>query len=189
MSSTNRGAERRTDDVYETPSWCVTRLLEAWGPRWGELVEPCSGSGQIVKRMTGGWIWHTCDIREIDPAPSLHHVTGDFLARDPVGPQERIGAVITNPPFSLAEEFIRHSRAMYPRADLVFLLRLNFLGSEKRHPLWRDLGAPDVYVFPNRPDFSGGGGDSCEYAWFVWPPDRREFGKVRVLNLTPRSER
>ena len=44
MSSTNRGAERRIDDAYETPQWCVRRLLEVWQPREGVLVEPCCGS-------------------------------------------------------------------------------------------------------------------------------------------------
>lgn len=188
MSSTSRGSERRIDDAYETPAWCVTRLLEKWGPRWGELVEPCSGSGQIVKCLPG-WIWHTCDIREIYPPPSLRHVTRDFLSCDPVGPPAHIGAVITNPPFSLAEQFIRHSRALYPRADLVFLLRLNFAGSAGRLRLWRDIGMPDVYVLPNRPSFTGGKTDSCEYAWFRWPSDARSRGEFLVLNETSRRER
>jgi hypothetical protein len=46
---------------------------------------------------------------------------------------------------------------------------------------------PDIYVLPNRPDFSGGGGDSCEYAWFVWSPFAR--GSVSVLPTTPKSVR
>lgn len=97
--------------------------------------------------------------------------------------------MVTNPPFSLAEEFIRHSRELYPQAELVFLLRLNFAGSVGRLPLWRDLGTPDVYVLPNRPSFTGGKTDSCEYAWFRWPSEARELGTFLVLNETPRSER
>jgi len=186
MSSTNRGAERRIDDVYETPAWCVRRLLEVWQPREGELVEPCCGSGQIV-RCFPGRSWSTCDIRDVEPL-SERHVTGDFL-QVTTATDHSVTAVITNPPFSLAEEFIRHCDELYRSADLVFLLRLNFLGSAGRLKLWRDLGAPDVFVLPNRPSFTGWKTDSCEYAWFVFPTQAREFGRIRVLDETPRCER
>ena len=187
MSSTNRGAERRVDDAYETPQWVVRRLLDVWQPRDGVLIEPCCGSGQIV-RCFPGKDWITCDIRDVVPS-SLRHVTGDFLQCDGGFHPAAVSAVITNPPFSLAEEFIRHSRTSFPLADLVFLLRLNFLGSAGRLALWRHLGAPDVFVLPNRPSFTGGKTDSCEYAWFVWPSQTRDFGRIKVLNETPRSER
>jgi hypothetical protein len=190
MSSTNRGSERRVDDEYETPAWCVRRLLEVWQPRGeGELVEPCCGSGRIMECLPFR-IWNTCDIRSVVAPQSKRHIVGDFLECQKLGDESLVSAVITNPPFSLAEEFIRHCDELYRSADLVFLLRLNFLGSVGRLPLWRDLGSPDVFVLPNRPSFTGGKTDSCEYAWFLWPPDARQFGgRVRVLNETPRSER
>jgi hypothetical protein len=187
VSSTNRGAERRVDDAYETPQWCVRRLLEVWQPLDGVIVEPCCGSGQIVRCLPDK-TWITCDVRDVVPTVP-QHVTGDFLGLSDFGDAGLASAVLTNPPFSLAEEFIRHSRALFQLADLAFLLRLNFLGSAGRLPLWHDLGSPDVFVLPNRPSFTGGKTDSCEYAWFVWPALAREFGRVRVLSETPRIER
>lgn len=93
-------------------------------------------------------------------------------------------------PTSLAEEFVRHSRELYPHADLVFLLRIAFLASDGRQALWRDLGTPDVYVLPNRPSFTGKGTDSADYAWFVWPKDAvRTDGGLWILKSTPVSER
>jgi len=74
--------------------------------------------------------------------------------------------IVTNPPFSLAFEFCQHARN---HADeVLFLLRLNFLGSQKRAE-WFNLNEPSaLFILSKRPDFTGGGGDSCEYAWFYW---------------------
>ena len=190
MSSTNRGAERRTDDAYMTPAWCVRRLLDVWRPRGtsGILVEPAVGTGNIVRAIgTEPFSWLTYDVREVDPVGEMH-VTGDFLK---ACPRRSIDAeaVVTNPPYCLAEEFIRHSRVCFPRADLVFLLRIAFLASAARLPLWRDVGTPDLYVLPNRPSFTGHGTDSADYAWFIWPPEKRERGAVGVLPDTPAGER
>jgi hypothetical protein len=189
VSSTNRGSERRTDDAYMTPPWCVRRLLDVWRPRGtsGILVEPAVGTGNIARTIgTEQFAWLTYDVREV-PAVGERHVTGDFLAATCYGTDAE--AVVTNPPYCLAEEFIRHSRSLFPRADLVFLLRIAFLASASRLPLWQAVGTPDVYVLPNRPSFTGSGTDSADYAWFVWPPEPRPCGEVRVLAETPKSER
>ena len=99
---------------------------------------------------------------------------------------QRFDVVITNPPFSDAEAFLRRSLEL---ADhVVLLLRLNFLASAKRAELMRER-APDVYVLPNRPSFDGKGTDSIEYAWFHWPARRRRSGRIQVLPCTPASER
>jgi hypothetical protein len=183
VSSTNRGAERRTDDAYYTPQWCVRRLLEVWKPTKGVLMEPAVGTGAIVAAIGDGFgPWLAYDIR-----PEVVSIPHDFLEMTSTSPQ--VTAVITNPPYCLAEEFVRHSRKQCPCADLVFLLRIAFLASAGRLPLWRDLGTPDIYVLPNRPSFTGNGTDSADYAWFVWPPGKRARGDIRVLAETPKSER
>ena len=183
MSSTNRGAERRTDDAYETPEWCVHRLLEVWEPPSGRYLEPAVGRGNILRACNfhpDRWVWF--DIRaEVVDNPR------DFLGVNEVPPG--ITACITNPPYCLAEEFIRHSRKLCPAADLAFLLRVAFLASASRLPLWRDVGTPDLYVLPNRPSFTGHGTDSADYAWFIWPPEKRERGLVGILAETPKAER
>jgi hypothetical protein len=183
MSSTNRGAERRTDDAYMTPAWCVHRLLDVWEPRSGRYLEPAIGRGNIVRACNfhpDRWLWF--DIR-----PDVVDNPRDFLtvAEVPLG----ITAVITNPPYCLAEEFVRHSRKLCPDADLVFLLRIAFLASQARLPLWRDVGTPDIFVLPNRPSFTGHGTDSSDYAWFRWPVEKSDRGDVRVLAETPKAER
>ena len=187
MSATGRSDVRRADDAYMTPPWCVRRLLDVWRPRPHTiLVEPAVGTGNIVRTVDSvypGCDWFTWDVREVAPIGS--HVRGSFL--DHLCCDCRVSAVVTNPPYSLAEEFIRKARGLFPSADLAFLLRLNFLGSTKRLALWRDVGMPSVYVLPNRPSFTGGGTDSVEYAWFVWRNGCESI--ARVLAETPASER
>ena len=187
MSSTNRGAERRTDDAYMTPAWCVRALLKVWQPRAGNMVEPAVGAGSIVRAIGIGGGWALYDVRPCERVDDVPVICLDFLDLTMADPF--VQTCITNPPYCLAEEFIRHSRKLYPQAELVFLLRIAFLASAARLPLWRDLGTPDVFVLPNRPSFTGGGTDSADYAWFRWPVEKRDHGDIRVLAETPKAER
>jgi hypothetical protein len=195
MSRTRRAKRTGELDNFPTPGWCVRRLLDIWQPPVGVLVEPACGDGAIIREIRGAqWHWISYDVREVQTVAEMHRQC-DFLTVATPGPT--VKAVITNPPYCLAEEFIRKSRALYPNAELVFLLRLAFLASHERLPLWRDIGVPDIMVLPNRPSFGLNkkgkrGTDSTDYAWFRWPargPQVTAFGCVRVLADTPKSER
>lgn len=81
---------------------------------------------------------------------------------------DRVDVVVSNPPFTLASEFLDHTISNLKPTLAAFLLRLNFLGSRLRRPWW-DAHPPDAQrVLTDRPDFTGAGGDSIEYAWFIW---------------------
>lgn len=190
MSSTGRGADREEHDTYPTPRWCVRRLLEVLTdlPRgvWGE---PCVGDGAIVRAVEEHFAgryqpgWETQDVRSTDAAKRV----SDFLV-DPAESFAACSVILTNPPFSLAREFIHKARAVAPQATLVFLLRLNFLGSADRHG-WLSRDMPDIYQLPNRPSFVNGKTDSVEYGWFVWGPEPKVEGRIRLLGLTSIEER
>lgn len=192
MSSTNRGGQRIENDVYSTPAWCVHRLLEALplpAGQWGQWLEPAAGEGAIIQavneiRLVPPPDWMAIEIREGAGAGALVprcRMGQDFLTWKPAG---RFAVAITNPPYSLAQEFIGH--AMLMAETVVMLLRLDFLGSERRAPFLQ-VQEPSVYVLPNRPSFVGGKTDSCEYAWFVFGALAR--GEIRVLATTPREVR
>ncbi|MGY3887206.1 DNA methyltransferase [Aeromonas aquatica] len=78
--------------------------------------------------------------------------------------------IVTNPPFSLTEAFIRKSlKELKPDGTLIYLQRVNFLGTAKRVPFWAEVGFPDkTPVLVPRPRFVRGGTDSCEYCWYIW---------------------
>jgi hypothetical protein len=198
MSSTNRGGQRIENDVYSTPAWCVHRLLEACPLPAGRWLEPAAGEGAIIKAVNekrSDVLWSAVDLRDtfadLQQIPvSQAILTGhDFLGLD-MSDLAPFDVILTNPPYSLAEEFVQRSLGLAD--NVAMLLRLNFLGSEARSDFLRRQ-PPDVYVLPNRPSFVGGKTDSCEYAWFVWRGNQRltfpRHGGISVLAPTPRDER
>lgn len=88
-----------------------------------------------------------------------------------------VEVVITNPPFSLAQEFAY--KALSEGEVVVLLLRLNWLGTDRRNPFLL-AHPPSIYVLPRRPAFGPNAKhiregkldakdtDATEYAWFVW---------------------
>lgn len=156
---------RQPLDAYNTPAWCVARLLEAVKlplDRW--WVEPAAGDGAIIKaarqaRHKPRWV-------ALEPRPECHqalrdlHTEGNpvlvdartlgFLRWAPEGLNP--GVIITNPPYRLADEFVRHALEVAPNAHVVLLMQLSILGSGARAP-FLSRHAPDVYVLPNRPCF------------------------------------
>lgn len=193
MSATNRGAERREADYYPTPEYSTLALLHAIGP-WiskfagKQWLEPAIGDGAIVKAIDGWFArqglqlpkWSGCDIRDID-VNTVPECRGrlwpeqDFLSmRRPFIPFD---VIITNPPFSLAKQFIEHSLSICPDAIVIMLLPVSFLGSEDRYDWWNDVvGAPKgFYPLSQRPSFNCQGTDSATYAWMAWNSPEREF--------------
>lgn len=93
-----------------------------------------------------------------------------YPVRDALDPEPwpSCGAVIMNPPFSLAAQFVR--RALDECTEVIALLRLNWLEPAASR---RDLLElqPDVLVLATRPRFRSdrSGSDSQTCAWLRWP--------------------
>lgn len=204
VSSTKRGGKRSPADNYPTPGWCVHRLLEEVDLPGGRWFEPGVGNGDIVravhaKRDDVQFVGiDKRNTKLIKNAGKGEKTLDEFLVGDLLKPEGRAKELldgpkftvgIGNPPYSLAPQFIDLSLRC---CDIVvMLLRLNYLGSEKRNEFMRTR-APDVYVLPNRPSFiQDGTTDSIEYAWFVWDQRKpaRKAGKLRVLATTPKEVR
>ena len=182
MSSTNRGAKRNESDFYATPAWCVQNLLKAVNLPGGQWLEPAAGDGAIIRAVNRPDVkWDAWEIRSeektfLAPLADVH--IGDFT-QALLPTSYRYAVAITNPPFSLAQEFIE--KAMYCADHVVMLLRLNYLASKKRYD-FMSKNTPDVYVLPTRPSFTNGGTDSIEYAWFVWKSGQRNEGIIKILD-------
>lgn len=83
--------------------------------------------------------------------------------------------IMGNPPYSLAEEFVRHSLYLVAENGYVFfLLRLAFLESMKRcKGLFTEFPPKRVYVLARRPSFfttktGGRTTDALSYAMLLW---------------------
>lgn len=184
MSATNRGAERREADYYPTPAWCVTRLLDHVQLPGRDWLEPSAGEGHIIRAVNSRrdlMRWTACELRPTCAGllkPLAATLIGDFLERRAMV-EAPFSVAIGNPPFSLAQEFVEHSLTM--AEQVVFLLRLSFLESQKRRSFFDRVGTPDVFVLPERPSFTGEGTDSCAYAWMRWKRDRTQEGRLSIL--------
>lgn len=186
MSATNRGAVRRESDYYPTPAWCTRRFFEAIGPFWSSVthwVEPCAGDGAIVEASGRPWgRWTTGDIaprHESIPQRGYAETLGAM-------PRRTDCAVVTNPPFGIADEIVR---ACAGAGRAAILLRLNWLAGSKRARWLRGREPDAVFVLPERPSFTGDGKtDATDYAWFIWDWCYDE-DPIKILPSTPLAER
>lgn len=81
--------------------------------------------------------------------------------------------VCGNPPFSLAEPFVRRSLEMVaPDGVVSLLLRLGFWESAARIPFFDEFPPAETHVLAQRPSFYTDTGigktDGTAYAWFLW---------------------
>ena len=75
---------------------------------------------------------------------------------------------VGNPPYRLAEEFVRKSIEISDGL-VAMLLRVGFLESAKRHPFWSEFPPIALRILVERPSFTPDGAtDASAYAWFIW---------------------
>lgn len=158
------------DDFYATRPEAVRALL-AVEQFNGTIWECCCGDGAIVNVLRGvGHKVYATDLVERGCPDSQSRI--DFLM-EPL-PAFPIGAILTNPPYALADKFVSHAlRLGIPKVAM--LLRLAFLESERRSEILDNGNLARVYVFKNRLPFMHRDGwtgkkssSSIAFAWFVW---------------------
>lgn len=138
MSSTGQGAVRVENDFYPTPNWCIDLISEKiqWD-RVASMMEPGKGEGAILDSVPHGVATEWAEITE----------GRDYLTMD----LPDVDLSWTNPPFNLAQEFL--SRSLGQAKTVVFLLRINFLGSAKRRAFLQANRPTHLYVMSERPSF------------------------------------
>jgi len=180
MSSTHRGASRIDQDAYYTPPSAIDPMIALLDLDSVEsFYEPCFGGGAIFDRVNVPHKMWT----EIEHG--LDYLDTDLTQAD---------LILTNPPFSKALEFLEKS--LTEAKTVGYLLRLNFLGSQKRKDFWNANKPTHCFVLSERPVFAWyckdrtyckavyrpGATDFCldcglpvraqtdsiEYAWFMW---------------------
>jgi len=176
-SGTYRAPVQHKDHLYETPPEAVRALLavENVPP---VVWEPACGPGAIVRELEASG--HTVVASDLIDYGWDHFARRDFLMEQAI-PLPTVQAIVTNPPFKLAEEFANRAISLSPKVYM--LLRLAFLEGLR----WQDRGLAEhlraVHVFAprlpfmHRADFDGpkNSNSGFPFAWFCW--DREFVGK------------
>lgn len=177
-------AERK-DDLYETPDVAVHALMRAEAlPK--VIWEPACGPGRIVNVLRGaGHFVYATDLVDYGCPDSESRI--DFLM-ERQAPSFAVDAVVTNPPFKLAGEFVSHALALgIPK--VIMLLRLAFMESDRRTPILDNGLLARVHVFRKRLPMMHRAGwegrkanSGMAFAWFVWDLAHRGPTELRRLS-------
>jgi len=183
MSSTNRGSVRNPHDYYYTP---INTIITFWKKfsevenvnvtDFSTILDPCAGGDderpcaypyalnmfdvepdKIINNR-----FCTIDIREDSNAIYKEDYLNKNLGNYPL--------IISNPPFLLFEQFVKKGLTeLNENGYLIFLLRLNAAGGQKRRmEFWNHYKPKSIYVHSRRPSFCKEATDSNEYAHYVW---------------------
>jgi hypothetical protein len=174
----------RADDLYESPPEAVHALLKAERLPLN-VWEPACGPGAIVRVLrAAGHVVHSTDLVNYDsPDQDAHGV--DFLLERHAPPG--VEAIVTNPPYKLAAQFVEHALDLCPL--VIMLLPLTFLEGQRRSTVLESGALARIHVFRNRlPRMHRHGWDGPRatstqaFGWFVWARDRHGATEIRRIS-------
>jgi hypothetical protein len=192
-----QGADRgplkeRAHDLYETPPE-ATRALIRTGclDQFEHIFEPCAGRGAIVRELiaAGGWRVLAHDLIAYEGADEGIHTPVDFFqARGLVA----IDAIVTNPPFRQADDFVRKGLSL--GVPVIVLLRLMSLEGANRSDILQHLR--HVFIGIERlPKFQRDNWkgrrlktETAPFGWFVFSPQKRLSDTFTVSRISWREE-
>jgi hypothetical protein len=174
-------------DFYQTPKECTVALLDFLHEStfWNfvnksmTIFEPCCGEGAISSVLRdSGYSVISSDIRETIYAGVGKDYLGSVFSAD---------AIITNPPFNLAEEFIR--KALQEAPQVAMLLKSSFWHTKGRLKLFEESKPAAVLPLTWRPAMSPDRGKSptMDFQWTVWSkyaPAICEYRPLKKPNKT-----
>ncbi len=171
-ASNHTDEEREQDDYYATDPVAIDKLLEAVEiPRC--VWECACGGGHLSKRL----IEHKKHVISTDlKERGYDHGWGgvDFL-KTQINPFVERCAIITNPPYKYATEFVYHAMELLKDGDMCCMfLKLTFLEGKARRELFKKYPPEKVLVFSERvkcaknAEFEKVQSSAVAYAWYVW---------------------
>lgn len=183
---------RVKDDFYATNPKAVQMLLDAISfPVDGKYLEPCVGQGHIAKVIKQNFPQSQLTAIDLVDRGYPETVVCNFLQWQPDGVYDEI---ITNPPFSLATEFIEKGMSLLrDGGHCSIFMKIQFLEGEKRRRLFDTYPPRWIYVFRKRMDVFAEGMEMnpktgkkwsttfC-FAWFVFEKGYKGEPIIRWLD-------
>lgn len=176
-------AQREKDDFYPTPP-AGTRALLAVEQFDGPIWEPACGAGDMSRVLEDAGY----SVISTDLCNRGYGQSGvDFLMEW----QPRAPNIITNPPFKMAEPFVRKALQL-STGKVAMLARLAWLEGKGRRDLFEQTPLARVWIFAGRLGFDRGQlaehgrGGMIAFAWFVW--DHAHSGAPSIGWISPDRE-
>lgn len=173
--------KRHESDFYPTPPEATQALMRFLDlPENTVIWEPAVGEGDMAKAM--------CEMGYIVVGTDIN-MGQDFLTKDLIP----CDWIITNPPFSHAEEFIE--RCIEHGKPFALLLKSQFWHARKRYDLFRRYPPSFVCPLTWRPDFlfkqhEKRSSPLMDVMWCVWDSDYGHIAEYHPLTreVTTTSE-
>lgn len=193
LAGGNTVSKKAENDYYATDPETVSLFLDKFhsdGESLGSHIwEPACGGGNIcnvIKEYYPNSILHASDV--VDRGYMDTKIL-DFLASKKITPMDTI---ITNPPFSLLNDFIKHGlEILANQGKLIFLAKIQTLEGTARKMLLENNGLKYVYVHSSRQATWKNGEPRDQYgkrwattmcmAWFVWEKGYKGIPSIRFL--------
>lgn len=160
--------DRETNDYYATEPKAARLLMEA--ETFSPLIWECAcGEGHLAKEFEkAGYSVYATDL--INRGYGYQQ---DFLTA--VAPTENFD-IITNPPYSKAQQFVEHALDILPDGHKVAMfLKIQFLEGKARRKLFDTRPPKTIYVSSSRLHCAMNGdfdrysrSSAICYAWYVW---------------------
>jgi len=169
-ASNHSETDRVVNDYYATPPDAVKELLKR--EKFNTYIWECAvGGGHIADVLKEyGYKVKSSDI--IDRGYADTEIADFLLTERDKNDFSR--DIITNPPYSMASEFVKHALDIsMDSTKVAMFLKIQFLESKKRYELFKKYPPKRVYVFVNRVNCGKNGVFGKEssavcYCWFVW---------------------
>jgi hypothetical protein len=160
------GGGRRENDFYATPPEATRALLPVIR-HWPQAVwEPACGDGAMsrVLERSGGYEVFSSDIKLRGAGLELDFLKSNIQIRT---------AIITNPPYDQAAEFITHAVETLATPYVAMLLKMTFWTAAKRAALFRKHTPAFICPLTWRLDFLNLGAPTISFMWCLWEPGEK----------------
>jgi hypothetical protein len=157
---------RANGELFDTPPDVTLAFMRWLGHRFPPQVwEPFAGKNALsdVMRATGRLV----QCSDLAPrAPDIQE--RDFFGYDAVPAEPQMPcALISNPPFSRAEEIIRHAFRIGVQ-QMALVLKATYWHAAGRSSLFREHRPSHLLALTWRVDFMNLGRPTTEVVWVVW---------------------
>lgn len=187
LAGTSLTRERAENDYYATPYESTRALLDIEKFE-GDFIEPCVGGGHIAEILKEYYPDREVVGVDLIDRGYKNTIVSNYFDYKFDGDYN----IVTNPPYSLAQEFLEHSMEQVKDGKkIAMFLKIQFLEGAKRRELFKKYPPKYIYVFSKRQNPWRNGSPIDEngkpwsstmcFAWFVWEKGYKGYSTINWI--------